>query len=92
MLVGELDVETDGISAGVERAAIGCFHHTGATAGHDHHAAIREGPICLADQATKFTRHVIVAALRNDALGNGDRLRRGVTLVKTIAHATPQRI
>lgn len=75
LLVGQVDVETDRLGPDVVGAAIGGLHHTRATARHDDHATV-VGPFArLGDETPERASDVVVATLRQDALGAGQAYR-----------------
>ena len=75
LLVRQADVEADGIRAGVERAAIGGLHDAGAAAGHDQRLSVAGSALAAADHPAEFARHVVVAAVGEDTLGDREPSR-----------------
>ena len=76
LLVRQIDIEADRLGADVERAAVGGLHHAGTAAGH-HRDALVSGPAArLAHQPAERARHVVIMALGENALGDGDAARQ----------------
>ncbi len=41
LLKRQVDIQPDGLGAGLESPAVGCFHDAGAATGNDHQAVVR---------------------------------------------------
>jgi hypothetical protein len=77
LLVGQVDVEADGLGSHVVRSAVGGLHDPRPAAGRDDDAGILRARSGAAHQPTELASHVVVAALGEDPLGSrqppGDR-------------------
>ena len=69
LFVRQPDVQADRFAADVVGAAIGGFHDSGSTAGHDHQSAIAGIPAGFTDQLAKTSRGFVVTVLGHDAFG-----------------------